>query len=737
MEKLYLSISFMLLCCFAYAQDEAVDSTQKTIKLNEVVIGTNRFPESRQNAAQQTQTITAQDIKAMNAQSTADVLQQSGVMVQKSQQGGGSPMLRGFEASRVLLVVDGVRMNNIIYRAGHLQNVITVDNSVLEGIDVIFGPGSVVFGSDALGGVVHLRTKRPTLAFDKKFVPKGNAFFRYGTVNSELTGHIDLNLGGKRFASLTSATFSQFGDLRQGMSFAPYGNDSLWNRYNYVQRVNGKDSVFTNGDPSIQKFSGFYQYDLLQKFLFQQNENIAHLLNVQFSNSSNIPRYDRLTDRSGSKFANAEWYYGPQQRLLVAYELKWAKMAGIFDDFAFGVNYQRIVESRNSRGFGKTFLTNRTEKVDVIGFHADFNKKIKTHRINFGADGQFNLLKSTAKATDVNVDTTRAASTRYPDGKNNMNYVGLFLQHQWTITPKIILSDGIRYNYVGLKSSFESQQFYQFPFASTTQNHHAACGNLGFTFLPTKGLKIAALVSTGFRAPNVDDLAKIFETDATAGTVIVPNEKLKPEYTVNTELTLGYTFNQYFRVEATGFYTRFFNAIVTDKFTYNGADTIVLDGKTGTVYANQNKRKADIFGVSARFTADATRWLSLYASVDYTKGRILTDSVPYPLDHVAPVYGRAGVNVHLKQFRLDVFTVFSGKKDIKDYNLEGEDNEQYATAKGMPAWWTLNAHFSVLPCKYFGVDVGIDNILDKKYRVFASGISGAGRNLFVTVRAMF
>jgi hemoglobin/transferrin/lactoferrin receptor protein len=203
---------------------------------------------------------------------------------------------------------------------------------------------------------VHLRTKRPTLAFDKKFVPRGNAFFRYGTVNSELTGHIDLNLGGKRFASLTSATFSKFGDLRQGMSFAPDGNDSLWNRYSYVQRVSGKDTVFTNGDPSIQKFSGFYQYDLLQKFLFQQNENIAHILNVQFSNSSNIPRYDRLTDRTGSKFANAEWYYGPQQRLLVAYELKWAKMAGIFDDFAFGVNYQRIVESRNSRGFEKTFL---------------------------------------------------------------------------------------------------------------------------------------------------------------------------------------------------------------------------------------------------------------------------------------------------------------------------------------------------------------------------------------------
>ena len=318
-----------------------------------------------------------------------------------------------------------------------------------------------------------------------------------------------------------------------------------------------------------------------------------------------------------------------------------------------------------------------------------------------------------------------------------MNYVGVFIQHQWTITPKIILSDGIRYNYAGLKSSFVSRQFYKFPFTETSQNHHAVSGNLGLTFLPAKGLKIAALASTGFRAPNVDDLAKIFETDATAGTVIIPNQNLKPEYTINAELTIGYTFQDKFRIEDTGFYTRFFNAIVTDKFTYNGADTIILDGKVGQVYANQNKNKADIFGVSARFTADATAWMSLYASVDYTKGRIITDSVPYPLDHVAPVYGRAGINFHAKKFRADVFTVYSGKKDIKDYNLGGEDNEQYATKNGMPAWWTLNAHISIQPFKYLGIDVGVDNILDKKYRVFASGISGAGRNLFVTLRTSF
>ena len=95
-------------------------------------------------------------------QTAAELLWSTGsVLVQQSQQGGGSPILRGFEANRVLLVVDGVRMNNAIYRSGHLQNAITVDPNILERTDVLLGPNSILFGSDAMGGVIHFHTRTP------------------------------------------------------------------------------------------------------------------------------------------------------------------------------------------------------------------------------------------------------------------------------------------------------------------------------------------------------------------------------------------------------------------------------------------------------------------------------------------------------------------------------------------------------------------------------------------------
>jgi hemoglobin/transferrin/lactoferrin receptor protein len=720
------------------------DSTDKIINVNEVVIAANKFAELRSNTAQQTQIISSSDLMRNNAQNTADVLSLNGqVFVQKSQQGGGSAILRGFEASRVLMIVDGVRMNNIQYRAGHLQNVLTVDNNILDRIEVLFGPSSTVYGSDALGGVIHMRTKNPRLAVDKKFLSKGNAMFRYGSVNNELTGHIDLNFGGKKFASLTSSTFSKFGDLRQG-NYTTSATAGQWNRNYYQARTNvydtlgnvtgQKDTAIANPNNSIQTGSGYWQYDLLQKFLYQQTENITHVLNLQFSNSSNIPRYDRLAVTSGSTILkDAEWYYGPQLRLMAAYEFNW-RNAGPFDNINIGINYQRLVESRNNRGFGKAFRTERTEKINVVGFHSNFKKVVGKHDIYFGLEGQFNDLKSTALQRDVNVDTTKAASTRYPDGKNKMNYVAAYVTHTWNISSKLVLSSGLRYNFVNLKSSLTpaSQDFFPLPYSEISNMHNSVSGNLGLVAKPGMGFRVAALFNTGFRAPNVDDMSKIFES--VPGSIIVPNSKLKPEYTINGELTLEKTFAENYRISATGYATYLLNAITTDMSTFNGADSINFDGTLSRVTSLVNKNRAIIAGVCVQAEADVTNWMSLYASVNYTYGRILTDTTPYPLDHIAPIFGRAGFRAKYKWVRGEFFSIFSGKKAIEDYNMLGEDNFDQGTPNGMPAWFTLNARIGFQPVKNFGFDIGCDNLLDLRYRHFASGTSAAGRNFFVTAR---
>ena len=207
MKKIIFSISILLIINVLTAQTDSA----KLINLDEVIISANKVEESKRRVAQQIHSLSAKQISQMNTQNMGDLLAATGlVMVQKSQQGGSSPILRGFEASRVLLVVDGVRMNNLIYRAGHLQNVITVDQNMLQRAEVIFGPASTVYGSDALGGVISFQTKNPILSETDKLYLRGNAFTRYSSTNNEKTAHLDVNLGNRRVAVLLSGNYSNF-----------------------------------------------------------------------------------------------------------------------------------------------------------------------------------------------------------------------------------------------------------------------------------------------------------------------------------------------------------------------------------------------------------------------------------------------------------------------------------------------------------------------------------------------
>ncbi|MEO7393755.1 MAG: TonB-dependent receptor plug domain-containing protein, partial [Chitinophagaceae bacterium] len=189
MRKISLLFALLYLSATSYSQQDTTEEKN----LDEAVVYSNKFVEKKKNLAQKIDIISAKTIAKYNAQNTGDLLMNSGnVFVQKSQQGGSSPVLRGFEASRVLLIVDGVRLNNAIYRAGHLQNAITVDQNMLERIEVLYGPASTIYGSDALGGVIHFRTKSPILASgNNKIATNGNGFIRYSSANHEKTGHAD------------------------------------------------------------------------------------------------------------------------------------------------------------------------------------------------------------------------------------------------------------------------------------------------------------------------------------------------------------------------------------------------------------------------------------------------------------------------------------------------------------------------------------------------------------------
>lgn len=708
---------------------------ENTNSLDEIVVSASKFKEKKKDVAQKIQVIRSSELQNMNQTSTADVLANSGnILVQKSQLGGGSPIIRGFETNKVLIVVDGIRMNNAIYRGGHLQNVITLDNAIMDRVEIVYGPGSVVYGSDALGGVMYFATKNPLLSSNEKTLVKANAYARYFSAANGYSGHADISVGGKRFGSLTSFTYSNFGDLRQGANREPFvGN--FGSRPWYVEQINGMDSMIMNADTNLQVGSGYSQYDLLQKFLFQQNNHLKHTVNLQFSNSSKIDRYDRLVQLSAGKPRFGEWYYGPQKRLLTAYTLEETKSTPVYDHLRLIVGYQQIEESRIDRRYQKVDQNNRIERLDILTFNLDLEKKKGKHEIRYGAEAWYNKVNSTAFSKNIQTGVESPLDTRYASGGSSMYSVAVYATHTLEISDKLILNDGLRFSNVGLVAKFTDTTFFNFPFKDAKQNNSALNGNLGIIYMPTTDCRVTALVSTGFRAPNVDDLSKVFESSA--GSLVVPNTELKPEYTYNGELGLSNRFGNWLTLGATGYYTLYRNALTLQNFTFNGQDSILYEGTMSKVIATTNARKAYLYGLELNLQAQVNAHVSVYATYNYTYARIVTDSTAIPLDHIPPAFGKMGVQLQRKKFGADLFVNYSAWKRIADYNPSGEDNQAYALAEGMPSWYTVNLRVSYQFNKYVGMQVACENILDRNYRVFASNISAPGRNFILTLRGSF
>jgi hemoglobin/transferrin/lactoferrin receptor protein len=702
---------------------------------NETVVSANKSLEKRKDVTQKIQVIRAAEIQFQQQSSMADVLANSGsVFVQKSQLGGGSPIIRGFETNKVLLVVDGIRMNNAIYRGGHLQNVLTLDQANLDRVEVLFGPGSVIYGSDAIGGVMSFQTKKPQFSATDELFVSGSAYLRGFSAGAGFAANAQVYVGSKRLASFTSISHAQFGDLRQGKNRSEaIGN--LGFRPWYVAQVNGQDSMMVNTDSSLQVGSGYTQYDVLQKLSFAQKQGVQHHLNLQLSNSGNIDRYDRLTLMSGAKPKFAEWYYGPQFRLLAAYTLELTKATSFYDNARFVFAYQRIEESRIDRRFQKVSRNHRIEQLDIYSLNADLMKKWGPHELRYGAEAYLNQVNSTAFAEDLNTGAQTAIDTRYPDGGSSMQGAALYASHTFEVSKKLIVNDGIRFSQVGLQAQFNDQTFFPFPFSFIDQNHLALNGNLGLIYMPIPKLRMTLNGSTAFRAPNVDDLTKVFES--VPGAVVVPNPNLKAEYAYNAELGLQYHFRKKSTIGVNIYQTYLTNVLTVQNGTFNGADSVLYDGQMSQVLLTTNAGSAYVRGFEAYLQAQLTNSLQLSGSYNYTIGRILTDTIPYPLDHIAPAFGKLSLKYKKHKLQLEGFALYSGWKQLDDYNLVGEDNYAYATTAGMPSWYTLNLRGSYMLGKHLSMQLACENILDRNYRMFASNISAPGRNFILTLRGNF
>lgn len=720
-----------------------VELTENHFKLKEVVILSDRWKEKRLEVPNRIESIKIKDVAFQNPQTTADLLGISGyAYIQKSQLGGGSPMLRGFATNRVLLDVDGVRMNTAIFRSGNVQNVISLDANAVEETKILFGPMSVLYGSDAIGGVMTFKTLKPKFldSIHKKVYTTGNAFIRTSSANSERTGHINFNVGLKNLAFLTSVTYADYDDLRSGN----VGGDRYFYRTHYVQTIDNKDYMVKNIDSTLQIGSEYSQLNFMQKILFKPTNNWELDYGFHFSETSKYNRYDRLyvMQTSGpykNKYRWAEWYYGPQKWQMHRVGITNLHKNKFYEKSRLIMAYQFFEESRHDREFMHREKKSQIEQVDAYSVTLEFDKSLYNKKIDiiYGTEAVYNQVNSKSSLKHIITGEITPTVTRYPDGSTWELY-SIYTHADYKLSEKIKTSAGVRYSNYIIKAKFDTSIF-PFPFTTTYMTNDALSGSLGTIYTIDTTCQIYLNGATGFRAPNIDDAAKVFES--TPGYLVVPNPKLKPEKVYNAEIGFVKRFKSLIRFDLAAYYTILKDGMVRRNFTFNGDSTIRYLGNKSRIQAIQNVSEIRVHGLQAGIEF-FYKGIGLKSNISFQDGKEQSDSlVFYPLRHAAPTFGSAHLFYEHRKFRMEFYVVYNAKMDYEDLALTERLNLSYARDEnGKPyvaAWHTFNFKSSVNFNQYTTLTFGIENITNVLYRPYSSGINAPGRNFIISLRTRF
>lgn len=703
---------------------------------DEAIASANKWEQRPEEIPQQIVQFKRKSIALAEPATMADLLgMNSQVFIQSNQQGGGNPMIRGYAGNGVLISIDGIRMNNAIFGSDNLQHINKLDPAGIEQAELMFGPASVAYGSDALGGVMNFRTKTPSFSDAEYLGISTGGFARYASASGGISGnyHIEFNL--PNFASFTGVSYSRFGDLRTG-SHRPDKFPDFGKRLEYIERQGNTDVIIQNDKPNFQRPSGYDQYHVLQKFRWRMGSFADFSYACHYSSSSDIHRYDRLTERDERtrQLRYAESYYGPQLWQMHAFTSNFTYPNTFFDRLKLTTAIQLMEESRHERIYTRDELNNQKEKVNILSVNADALKSLGfSNELYYGLELVTNEVESTAYSKNIVTQEVLDISTKNPDGGSKYNTAAAYFSVKNSLGSRLTMSTGLRYTFTRLRAKFDNKTLNDFPFEEVRQNHGALTGNLGLVFQPGSGWKLGTLFSTGFRAPNINDVSSVYRSSP--GNLIVPNAEAKPEYNYNFEYSIGRSIKDRFSFSFVNYYSFLRDALVQTPAIYNGQSQIFYDGVLSNVYKEQNIGKAYIWGMSLNGSWILPNGLSMSGAITFTEGE---DSITKEaLTNVPPIFGELGMG--MTQGKLSsIFKVkFSGGIAFEDLAPSEQAKTHLYTTDGALPWYTINIYNSYKFNDYYSLNFNLENLLDTHYRPYASAISAPGFNAVISFRASF
>jgi hemoglobin/transferrin/lactoferrin receptor protein len=721
---------------FGKDKDVTVLLSPALFNLDQVVITASRWSQQTDDIPMKILSVDQKLMQFQNPQTAADLLGISGnVFIQKSQQGGGSPMIRGFAANRLIYTVDGVRMNTAIFRGGNIQNVINLDPFSIQRTEVLFGPGSVIYGSDAIGGVMSFQTLAPSFNSSEKWKPTVNLSSRFSSANLEKTGHLDVSLANDSWGFISSLTYWDFDELKQG-SKGP--TDFLQTQYVAPGSI-GNDVIITQGNPLVQRPSGYSQTNFMQKASYRFNEKLSIKYGLHYSETSRYGRYDRLNRLRDGLPQFAIWDYGPQRWVMHLLHVEHSRPNKLYHNASVRVARQDFAESRISRPLYSVFQTTREERVTAYSFNADFLKKWGTSQsLNYGLEYVYNDVNSTGLTTDLSNGNQEDSPSRYPSA--SWQTLGLYASGNRELSTKWSLNSGLRISAFAVDARFNSD-YYLLPFSTYTLSDASVTGSLGVVFRASDLWIFNINAGTAFRAPNVDDIGKVFDSEP--GAVTVPNNQLRSEYAYNVDIGSTVILMENLKLDFTGFYTLLDQAMVRRDFSLAGQDSIIYDGQLSKVQAIQNLSEATIYGAQIGVELKTKSGWAVQSDLNLQKGIEKDDvGVETPIRHVAPMFGVTRIQYRKQQWQVELNAQYQGALEANELSLdERSKTEIYAIDDQgrtyAPSWYTLNFKTSYDLKKWLTLNAGVENITDQRYRTYSSGIAAPGRNYVISVRMSY
>lgn len=674
MKKVFVALLVFCSAVSASSQQIAEQKKDTVNKLmDEVVITAQRQPQQQLYIPYSVNTISRNQIDELGTATTPDVLMKmNGVFIQKTNLGGGSAFIRGVTGNQVLMLTDGIRINNATYRYGPNQYLNTIDPFTIANAEVAKGTGSVQYGTDAIGGVINIITKEPQLAINKSFVT-ANVAGRYVSGDMEKTIRGEAAWATKKIAMQAGISTKRFGNL--------IGGDTT----------------------GVQTPSGYNEFSFDTKTRFLLADRMELKLASQFVRQNNVPVYHKI-QLEGFEINEME----QQQRLLTYARLTTQGKSSLLSKAEFTASFQHTNEGRNSKKKLSDILRTENDQVATVGFSAAVVSMLHSKwTANSGAEIYMDRISS--RRTDVNVTSLSAVPKRalYADGSTYNNY-SLYSLHHFR-SGKWLVDAGLRYNVIRIGINDTA-------YGNVTANPSAWVGNVAFMYTVANRQTIYLSFSNGFRAPNIDDMGSLGIVDFRYE---IPAPALKPERSKHVEL--GYKLqSSKVRVTLSAYYMHLSQLITRVKIPGES-----ISGYQ--VYKKENTEAAFIKGAEADFQYKPSPHFEINGGLAYCYGNNL--SRQEPLRRIPPFNG--GMMTTYKKNKLFLGAEWQFASQQTRLAL-GDKEDNRIPAGGTPGWQLLN-FYSGYKLGCIQINTGLQNIFNTDYRIHGSGINGAGRNMWLSI----